>query len=387
MSYSDPTMKNAVALQNTDKRGKMLKDAQSVYPINLGDCDADSNLFNCQNVTLNLATGEVLPHNPDHLLRKVAGAVHDPAARLPRWDSFLDEIMQGDREKTRYLQKLFGYCLLGEPVEDKLFLFYGPTTRNGKSTLLDAISAVFGDYAHDAPPEMLAEPFAPDGDRPKPALASLHGVRLCTINEPSDGLRLNAAQVKAITGGDKMSVRSIYQKPFEFTPQFSMVINTNHLPNIHDPTLFKSGRVVVIPFERHFEEYEQDKNLDKVLQSPQGRSAILNWLLEGLNLYRKEGLDPPAAVRNAVAAYELESDKIQQFMDDHIITDDPNARTLADAVYCVYSHWCDRNGYGTESRKRFSQAFKTKGIEPTRTKRGMEYKGIAVRHSVEPEPF
>lgn len=58
------------------RRGRetVLKDASSVYPIKTSEFDRDPFLFNCQNGTLNLRTGQFLPHNPADLLTKMSGA-------------------------------------------------------------------------------------------------------------------------------------------------------------------------------------------------------------------------------------------------------------------------------------------------------------------------
>jgi len=72
---------------------------------------------------------------------------------------------------------------------------------------------------------------------------------------------LNAAQVKSMTGNDTLNARFLHENSFDFQPQFKLYINTNYLPVINDMTLFSSGRVIIIPFDRHFSELEQDKPL------------------------------------------------------------------------------------------------------------------------------
>lgn len=119
------------------------------------------------------------------------------------------------------------------------------------------------------------------------------------ISEPGKGLVLNAAQVKSMTGNDTINARFLHENSFDFRPLFKLYTNTNYLPAVNDMTIFTSGRVIIIPFERHFDESEQDKTPKKEFAKPEVQSAILNWLLEGYSLLQKEGLSLPKSVKEA----------------------------------------------------------------------------------------
>ena len=69
---------------------------------------------------------------------------------------------------------------------------------------------------------------------------------------------MNIALVKQLTGGDTYTARFLNENPVEFKPEFKIFINTNHLPRTSDDTVFLSGRVKLIPFDRHFLPHEQD---------------------------------------------------------------------------------------------------------------------------------
>ena len=108
---------------------------------------------------------------------------------------------------------------------------------------------------------------------PSEDIARLAGIRFANISEPSRGLLLNAAQVKNMTGNDTLNARFLYENSFDFKPQFKLYVNTNYLPVITDMTVFTSNRVLIIPFDRHFEEWEQDKTLR--LSSKSRRHRVL----------------------------------------------------------------------------------------------------------------
>jgi P4 family phage/plasmid primase-like protien len=280
---------------------------------------------------------------------------YDPEAKSERWNRFIHEIMSGDEEKAKFLQKAFGYSISGDTRYECLFVLYGATTRNGKGTLCESILKVLGSYGCTARPETISLKKNNNSSSPSEDIARLAGVRFVNISEPSRGLVLNAAQVKSMTGGDTINARFLHENSFDFSPKFKLYINTNYLPVITDMTLFSSGRVMIIPFERHFDESEQDKNLKREFAKPKNQSAILNWLIEGYQLLKKEGLTLPDSVKTATEAYKRDSDKIALFFED-ALEESPNSEVRTSEVYARYQRWCSANGCYSENARNFKQA-------------------------------
>ena len=160
-----------------------------------------------------------------------------------------------------------------------------------------------------------------------------------------------------MTGNDTLNARFLHENSFDFRPQFKLYINTNYLPVINDMTLFGSGRVVIIPFERHFDESEQDRTLKSAFARPENQSAILNWLVEGYRLTMQEGLSQPDAVRAAIAEYKHDSDKLTQFVEEKLEAV-PLAETRTSLVYDAYKLWCTENGCYAENMRNFNQALR-----------------------------
>lgn len=340
-------------------RKTILDDAASVYSIGMGEFDADVNLLNCKNGTLDLKTMQFRSHNPDDKITKIADVVYDPNARCPRFEQFLIEIMSGDADKSAFLQKALGYALSGDSRYERMFILYGVTTRNGKSTLMESILRVFGDYSLTVAPETIAAKQR-NSSGPSEDLARLAGRRLANISEPSRGMRLNAAQVKSMAGNDSINARFLHCNSFDFRPQFKLYINTNYLPSVDDMSLFSSNRVRAIPFDRHFEPQEQDPNLKHLFAEEEAKSAILNWLIAGWQLLQKEGLDSPAAVVEATKEYSRDSNKIALFAEEKLIEDRTGeARTAA--VYERYKEWCDVNGCMPENSTNFKKSLQAIG--------------------------
>lgn len=343
-------------LNKRNNREKILKDATSIHFVSMSDFDRNPYLLNCQNGTLDLKAGVFHPHNPSDLLTKMAGVKYDPNAVCIRWDQFVDEVTMGDKQLAIYLQKALGYALSGDTSEECFFLLYGPKSRNGKSTLMETVMHIMGDYSKSARPETIGERHT-SGSSPNEDIARLAGARLVNISEPDKQLVLSVATVKTLTGNDTITARYLHENSFEFKPQFKMVINTNHLPRATDNTIFNSGRVKVIPFQRHFTPAEQDKTLKNTLTQPQNLSGILNWLIQGYNLFQAQRLVPPPVVEQATAEYQQDNDKYSRFLSDEFdIAPGCEERTLD--AYVRYQAWCDTNGFRPGSIQTFSTEIK-----------------------------
>ena len=337
-------------LQLRKHRDTMIKDAKSVFPISMKSFDRDIYLFNCKNGTLDLRTMEFRRHDPEDYLTKVSPVIYDPDAECPRWRTFIDEIMQGDKARSDYMQKAIGYALTGDTKMECLFILYGPTSRNGKGTTMESILRIMGEYGKNADPTMLQAKFNAQSGGPSEEIARLAGARFVNISEPEKKITLDAALTKRLTGNDTITARYLHENSFEFRPNFKIFINTNHRPNITDLTLFESGRIKIIPFDRHFEENEQDKGLKQFFADPENMSGILNWMLEGYRMYRSQGLAMPDSVKQATMDYQMFSDKMGQFFDENI-QEKQGSELRRGAVYKRYQEWCQENGYRAEAAK------------------------------------
>lgn len=349
-------IKRVQKLQMRKNRRTMIEDAKSVYPVSHTIFDRNTDLFNCQNGTLNLTTGEFRPHDPADFLTMLSGVTYDPDAACPRWEQFISEVMCNDADLALYLQKALGYALTGDTSLECLFILYGATSRNGKGTTMETFLKIMGDYGKTSNPEMLSTKLGNiNASGPSEEIARLAGVRFVNISEPEKKITFNAALVKRMTGNDTLNARFLHENSFDFRPNFKIFINTNYKPSVSDMTLFYSNRLKLIPFKRHFEEHEQDKGLKAFFAEEQSQSAIFNWCYAGYKLFRKQGLDDPTAVTEATKEYQDESDRIGQFVDAWLEEGEAFEERTS-AVYNIYGQWCEKYGYRKENSTNFNNA-------------------------------
>lgn len=347
-------------------RETILKDAMSVHPVAYAVFDRSPHLLNCENGTLNVLTGEFTPHRAADMITMLAGVRYNPLACCERWERFIVEVMEADAEKALFLQKALGYALTGDTSRECLFILYGATSRNGKSTCMDTFARLMGDYAKTASPDTIAQKQKFNGSAPTDDLARLAGARFVNIPEPDKKLVLATALVKTMTGNDIITARFLHEGSFEYRPHFKLFINTNHLPAVTDVSLFQSGRVKVIPFNRHFNTAERDEGLKAALSTPESLSGVLNWCLKGLWLMRETGFDMPQSVVEATEEYRVKSDKVGRFLSEEM-TRDANAETRTGEVYERYRMWCAVNGFFPENAANFKGMLAAYG--PVRQKR------------------
>lgn len=371
-------------LGNLRNRKIMIEDARDKYPISNEQLDTDNYLFNCQNGTFNLRTFELQSHNPSDLISKVSNVIYNPNSKSKVFYDFINEILQNDEEKISYLQKILGYALTGNTELEELYIFYGPSTRNGKSTLIEAIINMLGGtngYAITINPESLAAKQFLDGRQASGDIARLKGYRFANANEIPQNMRVNSNLLKTLTGRDTITAREIYQTSFDFKPTFKLFFNTNYLPLIGDNTLFTSNRIKVITFKRHFTEEEQNKNLKEELANTDVVSEIFNWCIEGLKKFNREGANPPKEVINETLEYQYSNDILQNFIDECLVQ--TKGISQAKDVYEQYKEWLNNNGYTSETKQQFFLRLKTKNLLTKQgTVNGKTVKNVIVGYEV-----
>lgn len=323
-----------------------------VVPVQL---DNSPWLFNCLNGTIDLKTGELHSHKLFDYITKQAPVEYEPDAECPTWTEFLSQVMDGNEQLIRFLQKASGYSLSGDISEHTLFFLHGGGA-NGKSTFLNTLLFLMGDYATQAEPELLLS----RGNNVHPTgLADLQGRRLAVCNEIEAGRRMAESLVKVLTGGDRIKARKMRQDFFEFAPSHKIWLAANHKPVVRGTDHAIWRRIRLVPFTVTIPEEQRDKHLFEKLK--QELPGILTWAVKGCLLWQQEGLNPPDAVKAATESYRAEMDVTAAFIDECCIIKD-FAKTAAGDLYKAYTEWCNENGERSESQKAFGMRLTERGF-------------------------
>lgn len=330
-------------------------------PILPEELDRDPWLLNCQNGTLDLRTGELRPHNPADLLTKVVPVAYDPNATCPEWFRFLDRIMAGRAGLVTFLQRAVGYSLTGLTDERVLFILYG-SGANGKSTFLETVALLLGDYAMRTTTETL---LARERDSVPNDVARLRGARFAYASEAEEGRRLAEARIKDLTGGDTITARFLHQEWFEFRPEFTLFLGTNHRPVVRGTDAAIWDRIRLIPFDVRIPESERLPRRELMARFQAELPGILAWCVRGCLEWQEHGLGMPTEVREATGAYRAEMDVLAQFLDECCIVN-PLAKAKAGDLYRAYAEWCEANGERPLAQRNFGMRLTERGFEPYR---------------------
>jgi len=328
----------------------MLKAAQTKLCVSVDSFDAQPNLFNCANGTLELLASDVLLRvfiRSDQLTQ-LSPVPFEPEASAPRWHEFLKRI-QPDQAIRRFLQTWYGYCMTASTKEQKLLINYG-TGANGKSVFVNTLLYVMGGYGATTPVQTFMYDKQRRGGEASPDLARLKNARIVMAAEPEIGARIGESLVKATTGGEKIAARHLYADMFEFTPRFKIVISTNVRPYVRGQDEGIWRRILLVPFAVTIPEEERQEDLpEKLLEEAPG---ILNWMLDGWRLYSECGLFVPDEIRAATAQYRSDSDPVYQFLEECTIRAN-GQRVQARDFYHAFQRWCRANIGEPISQKRF----------------------------------
>jgi putative DNA primase/helicase len=354
----------------------MLMLAKSEQPVVPAQFDTNPWLLNVWNGTLDLETGLLREHRRDGLITKLAPVNYDPQASCPLWLKFLCRIMGGNQGLIDYLQRGIGYALTGDTSERALFLLLG-SGANGKTTLLETIRAMLGDYGQQASFDTF---LVRQSDGPRNDLAALAGARFVAASELREGRQLDEALVKLLTGREAIRCRFLHHEFFEYRPAFKVFLAANHKPVIHGTDHAIWDRVRVIPFAVRIPEQERDPYLLERLREE--LSGILNWALQGCLAWHRTRLADPDEVRFAVADYREESDPIGAFLAEccQVV---PNACEPVAAIQHAYNAWAQSNGEPQLSRNAFGRRLTERGFERSRGTDGVWHvRGLQlVRHN------
>lgn len=337
-------------------RARLIKDAESTMLINAAEFDANPYLINCLNGTYNLKDYSFYPPRADDFCSMQTAFKHTPRrdVRCERWEQFIDEVCEGDKDKADFLQRALGYSIIGRSNEACMFILHGRTTRNGKSTLLGAIERMMGDYSCTAPVGLICKSRndSDSAEAASPLLASLKGKRFVTLSESNDYGKLDEEKIKLYTGGEQITARALYEKPVSFLPQFTMWLSCNDLPAVRDRSLFASERIRIVEFNRHFSQQEQDKNLAEVFNDDHNRSGIFMWLIRGYIEYTRRGLQMAEHLLKPVRQYEKDNDIVGMFL-EACCEKDESLRIKASDLYKKYKYWCHQEGLMSLSAFKF----------------------------------
>jgi len=355
----------ALSSESRQRFSAMVALAQSEpgIPIKHDEPNRNRWLINCLNGTLDLRTGELKPHDRADLITKIAPVEYRMGAPCPNWLSFLNMIFEGNQDLIAFVQRAVGYSLTGITDERCMFILWG-NGKNGKSTFLETIGRMMGDYAEKTTAETLLT--TRQANIPND-IARLQGARFVRASESEHGRYLAEARIKEMTGQDAVSARFLFSEWFNFVPEFKIWLGTNHKPVIRGTDEAIWDRIKLIPFTVRIDNPKPRREIDAMFDEE--IAGIFSWAVEGCMEWQDHGLGEVEEVKKATAEYRYEMDNIGRFIEECCQIGE-SFRTPTSELYEAYKAWAEDVGVEVLSSQNFGRRLTELGFEAQQSRTG-----------------
>ena len=286
-------------------------------------------------------------------------------------------------EKREYTLKLIASCLVGHTGDEKFHIWTG-TASNGKSKFTELITNSLGDYAFSLPISLITQKRQASTSA-NPEMAKTKGKRFGYMQEPDKGDEIKVGLMKELTGGDIISTRKLYGEPFDFKPQFKLILCCNDLPKIPSSDQGTWRRLRVIEFTSKFTDNPDPNNPNEFKKDTKVAEKINNWrspflymLIQYYKKYKIEGLIEPEEIMKYTREYESISNKYEDFINECITKNSKDALKWSDLHHAYITWFKNNRDDKVDSIKEIKKYFEAKFgsiIKPVRNETGVTVKG------------
>ena len=359
--------------RNTLRINAVLTELKPMVEIDISKFDENGLLLNTPYGTIELDKAEIRENDSEDYCTKTTGCVLSDE-NYDLFLDFIDTITCGNNELAKYLQLIAGMFAVGEVYCENLVIAYG-SGRNGKSTFFNLLSKVLGDYSGCISAETLTTNCRKNKS---PEYAELKGKRLVIAAELEEGVRLDTAIVKKICSTDLIYAEKKYKAPFSFKPSHTVVLFTNHLPNVGTTDTGTWRRLIVIPFNAVIEKNDDIKNYADYLFKEAG-GAVLNWIVSGAYKFIQSGckIETPQIVEEAIENYRKANDWLNNYITECCEVDNSYIQSSSE-LYENYRQYCSRNGEYIRNSSNFKEALENAGYTYTRKNTGRFWCGLKI---------
>ena len=254
-----------------------------------------------------------------------------------------------NKNLRNYVMDILACILDGSISQERFYIFTGQGS-NGKSKMLDLIQKAIGEYYCILPIALLTQKRAAS-NAAQSELERTKGRRFAVMQEPSENERLNIGLMKELSGQDRILVRTLFKEPYEFKPQFKMILTCNELPEVPSDDGGTWRRIKVCNFSSRFCENpvpsknEFHMDLELTDKFDKWKEIFISMLIERHKHINPSSIVEPSEVRIATESYKQNNDIIGQFINEKIIIDEEirEPRVTITKLYNDFRIWCTSN--------------------------------------------
>lgn len=338
-------------------------------------CDDEPDFFDdapvgvlCKGTFLTLEGGNVVarPPKPDDRQRTTLNIAYNPDAECPTWTCTLTEWFGDDEdgvEKAALLGEFVGAALFGVATRYQKALFVIAPGGNGKSQLLDVVSALFpGEHTKAVRPQDWGNEYQ---------RAELAGAMVNIVAELPSRAIAEGGNFKAIITGDPLSARRIYEKPFTVRPRCAHIFSGNAFPDALDTSDGFWRRIMVLTMTRRFDGTpEQVQDLAKIIIDAE-LEGVMAWAVRGaVRLLNKGRYTTPPSSLAEVATWRRQSDPVALWLERRTQPSNPEQGTLTTELFFDYDSWRETYRFPELNLNNFSKALARLSAPPKHTRKG-----------------
>ena len=268
--------------------------------------------MNLKNGVLNLKTKELLEHSPDYGFIYKLPYDYDAEATCPTWELLLNNLTMGRPELIDLIEEAIAYTVGNVPYTkfQHYFLLTGKGS-NGKSTFINIFKMLLGseNTASIKLANLLTKEYY---------IAELEGkLANMVADEDPEAFEKKGADsslLKALTGGDSVSARVIYEAPMQFVNRAKFFYAFNDIPKIGIKSHGDLRRPIIIPFDVNLDVNKEARISDVYKKIEPELSGILNRIVLAHDRLMSKGFTKTKYSLENIAKSRIEHDPVYDFM-------------------------------------------------------------------------
>jgi len=317
------------------------------------------------------------PHSKEVGFLSILNYDYDPEALCPQFDQFLEDVTLERSDLSDIIMEYVGYAFSNDKCNQAKALILLGEGANGKSTLLDIIQEIAGEGSYSG---LSLTDLNKEQQRDQ-----LRGKLFNVSDEIPRKAFFENSIFKNIVSGGIVTVKVLYKQPFTMRIRAKLIVTANRLPQSFDSSRGFFRRLLIIPFDAHFEEGKnRDENIfDKLIEEASG---ILNKAIKGYKrLQKQRRFTVSTTVEQEIKEMEMDTNPVLCFVKEKTRVEDYRSERgdSVASLYDTFRRYCEDEGVKFILNKRqflnqlkFTVPDLDKRVYRRGIKKVTEYKGI-----------
>ena len=319
----------------------------------------ESGIINFKNGLYSLKNKKLYEHTPDFFsINQISTNLNLQAPKVQAVENVLEKLSSGNSKRKQTILEMIGYSMTTSTKLQKAFILYGPTARNGKSTLINIITELIGSENVGTVPfrEMSKNKFAGAG---------IKGKLLNVGSEMTEEFIEDVSNFKTYITGDEVEIEEKFKPRQKIRPYAKFIFNANELPRVADKTDGFYRRLQIIPLEYSFTNKDAKNFNFNELITKEALEYLAKTSLEAY-LNMGETFSNHGESQKEVDKYKVNSNSVLTFINDEeyiysIINKTSKVRNASE-VYAWYKQYCKENQYFPVAMKKFYKEIENSGL-------------------------